>query len=529
MRSSTLYLWIVVLLSVALGFLLGSNPVFVNQYSPVPIKGGQRLHQLVRYIDRDYVDKIDTDSLVDLVIEDVIDRLDPHSAFIPEDELRFVNENMQGEFVGIGVSFFMMDDSLKIVRVIENGPSEKVGILAGDRILSANQDTLYGKNLSSGAIVEKLRGKPDTEVTLDLFRPKTNRRFPLKLKRAAVPIVSVYHYAINDDTGYIKINRFAQTTSTEFETALHELKRQGVTQLILDLRDNPGGYMFAAEKIADHFLAAGQSIVKIRSNQGKEEVTLAKEGGSFEDGQVYVLINGQSASASEVLAGALQDNDRAWLLGQRSFGKGLVQQQMPLGSGSAIRLTTARYYTPTGRSIQRPYTKGEGERYYQEAQDRFNSGELADKSKIPLNDSLAFTTPGGRTVYGGGGIVPDIYLENTNTLDDEWNNYILSSNLMNHFVFTVLDKDRTQWEKISREELITQPLPNPSQWMKDLKSYLREQSVPVQVQDTTQIYTVIRAYLGLQLFDEATRFEILHQNDAYVQQALEALKNSPKD
>ncbi len=529
MKSSTFYLWIIVLLSVALGFLLGSNPVLINQYSPIPIKGGQRLHQLMRYIDRNYVDQIDTDSLVNLVIQDVIDRLDPHSAYIPEEELRFVNENMQGEFVGIGVSFFMMDDSLKVVRVLENGPSEKAGLLAGDRILSANNDTLYGKNLSSADIVEKLRGKPKTKVALELYRPKTKETFPLELERAGVPIVSVHHYALTPNIGYIKINRFAQTTAIEFEAALKDLKNKGAQQLILDLRDNPGGYMFAAEQIADHFLPEGQSIVKVRSNQGKEEITVAQAGGMFEEGQVYVLINGQSASASEVVAGALQDNDRAWLLGQRSFGKGLVQQQMPLGTNAAIRLTTARYYTPTGRSIQRPYKKGEDKAYYQEAQERYDSGELADKSKVPLNDSLAFTTPGGRTVYGGGGIVPDIYLENNNTLDDEWNNYILSSNLMNHFVFTVLDEKRGALENITREDLISQPLPIKLNWMKKLKSYLRAQSVPVQVQDTTQIYTVIRSYLGLQLFDEATRFEILHQNDAYVQRALEELKNRPKD
>lgn len=529
MKSSTLYLWIIVMLSVALGFLLGSNPVLINQYSPVPIKGGQRLHQLVRYIDRNYVDQIDTDSLVNLVIQDVIDRLDPHSAFIPEEELRFVNENMQGEFVGIGVSFFMMDDSLKVVRVLKDGPSEKAGILAGDRILLANQDTLHGKNLSSGAIVEKLRGKPETTVALQLYRPKTNQTIALELERAAVPIVSVHHYALTPKIGYVKINRFAQTTATEFEQALKSLKSSGIQQLILDLRDNPGGFLFAAEQIADHFLSEGQTIVKIRSNQGKEEITEALAGGMFENGSVYVLLNGQSASASEVVAGALQDNDRAWLLGQRSFGKGLVQQQMPLGANSAIRLTTARYYTPTGRSIQRPYTKGEDEAYFQEAQERYDSGELADESKIPVNDSLAFTTPAGRTVYGGGGIVPDIYLENNNTLDDEWNNYILSSNLMNHFVFTVLEQNRSEMEKMSRVDLIRQPLPEKAKWMKELKTYLKDQSIPVQVKDTKQIFTVIRSYLGLQLYDEATRFEILHQNDPYVQRALEEIKNLPQD
>lgn len=529
MKSSTFYLWIIVLLSVALGFLLGSNPILIDQYSPVSIKGGQRLQQLMRYIDKSYVDQIDTDSLVTLVVQDVIGRLDPHSAYIPEEELRFVNENMQGEFVGIGVSFFMMDDSLKVVRVLENGPSKKAGILAGDRILLTNKDTLYGKNLGSADIVKKLRGKPNTKVALKLYRPKTSETFELELERAAVPITSVHHYALTSKIGYIKINRFAQTTAKEFEDALKDLKNKGTQQLILDLRDNPGGYMFAAEQIADHFLAEGQSIVKVRSNQGKEETTVAQTGGMFEEGQVYVLINGQSASASEVVAGALQDNDRAWLLGQRSFGKGLVQQQMPLGKNAAIRLTTARYYTPTGRSIQRPYKKGEEEAYYQEAQERYTSGELADQSKVPLNDSLSYTTPGGRIVYGGGGIVPDIYLENNNTLDDEWNNYILGSNLMNHFVFTVLDKKRRVLERIKREDLTTQPLASKENWMKELKAYLREQSVPVQVQDTTQIFTVIRAYLGLQLYDEATRFQILHQNDLYVQRALEEIKNLPKD
>ena len=332
MKSYTVYMWLVVLLSMTLGFLIGSNQKIVQNVVRKPVTGNQKLSQFMRYLDQYYVDQIDTDSLATEVIQDLIQKLDPHSFYIPKDELSRMAENMQGNFKGIGVSFFMINDTVNVVRVLPGGPSKSAGILAGDRILIANQDTLYGKQLQSQDIVNTLRGEENTPLQLSLFRPSGQKKITVELNRGTVPITSVSHYVIQPEIGYIKINRFAETTSREFSQAITDLKQKGMTQLILDLRNNPGGYLQAAEEIADVFLAEGKAIVMVQSNKGEQKVTYATKDGAFEKGQVYVLINGESASASEVVAGALQDNDRAWILGQRSFGKGLVQQQMPLGA-----------------------------------------------------------------------------------------------------------------------------------------------------------------------------------------------------
>ena len=528
MKSYTVYMWVVVLLSITLGFLIGSNQQIVQNVVRQPMTGNQKLSQFMRYLDQYYVDQIDTDSLATEVIQDLIKKLDPHSFYISKEELSRLAENMQGNFVGIGVSFFMVNDTVNVVRVLPGGPSKTAGILAGDRILIANQDTLYGKQLQSQDIVNILRGEEDSPLKLSLFRPSGQKKLLVELNRGAVPITSVAHYLVEPEIGYVQINRFAETTAREFGNAITMLKQQGMTQLILDLRNNPGGYLDAAEEIADTFLSEGKSIVMVESNQGEQEVTYATKKGSFEEGQVYVLINGDSASASEVVAGALQDNDRAWILGQRSFGKGLVQQQMPLGTKEAVRLTTARYYTPTGRSIQRPYDQGK-KAYYDEIQERYQTGEIADAAKIPQNDSLAFTTPKGRVVYGGGGIVPDIYVSNTASLDEEWSNYLLRSNLINHFVFTELDQRRKDFEGLDREAFITSALAEKERWITALKQYIKTQGVPLELKEEELAIVAIQSYLGLQLFDEAARLEILHREDKFIQKALEKLKEKPLD
>lgn len=528
MKRYNLFLWIIVLLSMALGFLIGTNQQLVQNITRSPQNGSQKLNQFMRYLDRYYVDQINTDSLATEVIQDLIQKLDPHSFYIPKEELSRMAENMQGNFVGIGVSFFMERDTVSVVRVIPDGPSKRAGLLAGDRILIANQDTLYGRQLTSEAIVERLRGEEESLVNLSIYRPITKEQLEVPLRRGAVPITSVAHYMLEESIGYIKINRFAETTNSEFQRAVVDLKKQGMTQMVLDLRSNPGGYLEAAEQISDTFLAEGQSIVMVESNQGEQKTTFSTAEGAFEKGLVYVLINGESASASEVVAGALQDNDRAWILGQRSFGKGLVQQQMPLGTQEAVRLTTARYYTPTGRSIQRPFDQGK-KAYYEEINKRYDTGELADVSKVPQNDSLAFVTPKGRKVYGGGGIVPDIYLPNNANPEDDWNDYLLRSNIVNHFVFRELDSRREEFVSIDRTAFVAQPLQDKERWLNALKKYLNEQSVPVNLEDTSLAITAIHSYLGLQLFDEPTRLEILHKEDRFVKAALNELAKKPLD
>lgn len=510
------FLFVIVLLSLLTGFFWGSRSEELGFNVPKSSNAQEKLARLMRYVDERYVDSLNIDSLSTEVIQKIIDQLDPHSVFISSSEQQELSERMQGNFVGIGVSFYMVEDTVTVVRVLEDGPSERAGLLAGDRILMANNDTLFQKELESENIVSKLKGAPNTAVTLQMYRPQNDSLFTLELPRGKVPLKSVdARFSLNTHTGYIKINRFSQTTYDEFMTALRSFDLYETENLILDLRDNPGGYMFPAQQIADVFLEDGKPIVITKSNNGIRRETLASERGGFEKGGVYVFLNEQSASAAEVLAGALQDNDRAWIVGRRSFGKGLVQQQLPLGDGDAVRLTTARYYTPTGRSIQRAYDSDK-EAYYDEVLQRYESGEMADANKVPVNDSLAFKTPEGRIVYGGGGITPDLYVPNTNSRSEEFDFFLLRSNLMNHFVFTVLDKNRLSYQYESEESFVESPLPNALEWVKEFKLYCKDNGLPITTKDNSAILNAIKAYVGLQLYGENCFSQILIKEDAFV-------------
>ena len=299
--------------SILIGFILGRYEGFISNYGKQ--KNVDRLSQLINYLDKDYVDKIDTDSLVGQVIEDIIEELDPHSVYIPSKESQIISENMKGNFVGIGVSFFMIRDTIAVVRVLENGPSEKAGIKSGDRILMADRDTLFNKNINSESVVARLKGNSNSPVDLKVYRKLDDSIYNFKIVRAAVPLPSISaSYMVDDNTGYLKINRFSQTTFSEFEKSLKSLIEQKMQNLILDLRGNPGGYLLPAKQIADSFLKSGKPIVIVESKNGKREKTISSNQTLFENGNLYILVDEQSASASEVVAGAIQDNDRGWIL-----------------------------------------------------------------------------------------------------------------------------------------------------------------------------------------------------------------------
>ena len=334
--KKNLVLFTIVLLSICIGYLLGSKNEILMPYTEGSLSMN-RLELLLRYIDNDYVEEINTDSLIGVVIEDIVNRLDPHSVYIPADHRQSITENMQGNFYGIGVSFLMFKDSVTIIRVLKGGPSEAAGLLAGDRILKADEDTLFQKNYSNEKIMQTLKGKPGTSVDLTVYRKSKDKIFELKMKRGKVPLPSVESYYLMKNTvGYIKINRFSQTTYEEFDLALNKLISRGMKKMILDLRDNPGGYLYPAKQISNALLKKNQTIVITKSNMGEEEKSIAEGNGNFQEGDLVVLVNGQTASASEIIAGAIQDNDRGWIVGRRTFGKGLVQQQMPLGGGDAV-------------------------------------------------------------------------------------------------------------------------------------------------------------------------------------------------
>lgn len=453
MKFNTKFLPLLFFATLALGVVLGGMLNFPNtaEYL-VKNNSKSKLNKLIDFIDNDYVDAVNTDSIVDLTVNNILAKLDPHSIYMPPSEQLQVAESMKGNFVGIGVNFYMYKDSVAVIKPVADGPSAKAGIESGDRILYADKTKLFGRKLPSDSLFSKLKGTVGSDIELTIYRKSEGKKLKVKIKRDVIPIKSVdAALLLNATTGYIKINRFAETTYSEFMNGLINLKQQGAKSLIIDVRDNGGGYMEEAIAIADELLPNKQLIVFTKNKKGNVDKTFATEKGSFENGNVFVLINENSASASEILAGAVQDNDRGTIVGRRSFGKGLVQREMDFSDGSAVRLTIARYYTPTGRSIQKPYTKG-NEAYFKESESRYTNGELFDKDSIKVLKEIKFKTKKGKIVYGGGGIVPDVFVPLEVEHGNEGTAYLLQSGILGNFVFEQLDKDRSSFKGLTFEQ-----------------------------------------------------------------------------
>ncbi|GAA0735849.1 MULTISPECIES: S41 family peptidase [Flavobacteriaceae] len=451
------YIPFIIGVAVAAGVFIGGKLNFTDTSDRLFTSNSKKdkLNRLIDYIDYEYVDEVNTDSIVDVTVNGILDNLDPHSTYIPKSELQRVTENMKGDFIGIGVSFYTYKDTVTVIRPTEGGPSEKAGIKGGDRIIMADGDSIFGREWSNEAIIEKLKGEKNTKVHLKVLRKGEDELLDFTVKRTDIPIKSVdAAYMLTNKLGYIKINRFAESTYKEFKKALDKLQNQGATQLALDLRDNPGGFLGVAEQIIDEFLEDDKLILFTKNKSGKIEKSYATRRGDFEEGEVYILINENSASASEIVAGALQDNDKGTIVGRRSYGKGLVQREMALGDGSAVRLTVSRYYTPTGRSIQRPYHNGNSDDYYNDYYKRLSSGELSEQENIKVADSLKFTTPNGKVVYGGGGIIPDIFVPLDTSIQNETLNYIRRRGYISNFVFEELDRDRSVYENVTKDDFI---------------------------------------------------------------------------
>lgn len=406
------FLPLVLGVALALGILIGrylpSDKDF-PQHSNIRSRN-DKLNSILNIIESNYVDSVNRNDLVESAIPAILKKLDPHSVYIPAKDLARANEPLQGNFEGIGISFSMLTDTIMIISTIPGGPSEKLGLLPGDKILFVNDSLVAGKHISDDKVMGMLKGPRGTVVKIKILRSGQKELLPFEITRDKIPIYSVdVDYMINDHVGYIKINTFAMTTFEEFMKGLKDLKDHGMTSLILDLRANSGGIMEAAIQIADQFLSEGKLIVYTKGRASPRSDFRATGKGEFETGDLVVLIDEWSASASEILAGALQDNDRGTIIGRRSFGKGLVQEPIPFSDGSGLRLTIARYYTPTGRSIQKPYKDG-FEKYYDDLNQRYSHGEFQVSDSIHFSDSLKFTTPGGHIVYGGGGIMPDQFV-----------------------------------------------------------------------------------------------------------------------
>ncbi len=511
-------------IAIAAGIYIGGKLDFKDNSDRLFTSNSKKdkLNRLIDYIDHEYVDEVNTDSIVDVTVNRILDNLDPHSTYIPKENLQAVTENMKGDFVGIGVSFYTFRDSVTVIRPLEGGPSIKAGIKGGDRIISANDEPIYGKEWTNEAVVNRLKGEKGTRVKLKVYRPGEPELLEFKIKRDDVPIKSVEaSYMLSDNLGYMKINRFAESTFKEFKTGLAQLKKQGASELVLDLRDNPGGFLGIAEQISDEFLEDGKLILFTKNKKGKIVKSFATSKGAFENGHVYVLINENSASASEIIAGALQDNDQGTIIGRRSYGKGLVQREMALGDGSAVRLTISRYYTPTGRSIQRSYDNGNKD-YYDDYYRRLQSGELTNESKMEVADSLKFKTPKGKIVYGGGGIIPDIFVPINIRMDNETVRRIVASDIINNFVFEELDKNRKIYNNITKEDFIANHQVTNTE-IEKFADYLESKArfrVPFAAYNN-EIKLYLKATLAEQLYGDQAFVQVINSQDVMIERVLQ--------
>ncbi|MEO1436701.1 MAG: S41 family peptidase, partial [Bacteroidota bacterium] len=398
-----------------------------------------KLEEMLRFIESKYVDDVDRDELIDRAIESILDELDPHSNYISKDQLKSVNESLDGHFDGIGVQIYRLRDTVLIVDVIPDGPSEKAGILVGDKLITVDDSLVAGNDMDNADIIAMLRGAKGDPVKIGVLRKGETDLRQIEVIRDKIPDNSVdTHYKVDDQTGYIKVSRFSSTTYEEFMIALEGMYDDGIEDLIIDLRGNPGGYLSAATKIADQLFDNARQLIVYTEGRSQRRNEYKSSGRNFFNlDNIAVLVDEGSASASEILAGAIQDWDRGALVGRRTFGKGLVQEQYKLSDGSALRLTVARYYTPSGRSIQKPYDHGEAEEYDHETSDRFLTGELLSRDSIKISDSTEYRTASGRLVFGGGGIIPDHFVP----IEEEYDNRYFRSALtyIPEFVYDYLD------------------------------------------------------------------------------------------
>jgi len=515
--------------------LLLITGIFIGRYflSAQSISGGNplliypqtdKVETILNLIKEEYVDSIDIKELEEKVIPHIVENLDPHSMYIPAKNLAEVNEELEGNFGGIGVQFSIQNDTVMVVAVISGGPSEKLGILPGDRIIKVNDSIIAGIGIVNNDVIHKLRGEMGTKVKVSVIRRNVKELIDFDITRGEIPLTSVdVAYKINDNTGYVKIDRFAQNTYQEFITALAQLKEEKCKNIIVDLRNNSGGLLDVAFSITNEFLRRDELIFYTEGKAQPRREVKANGVGSCQEAKVIVLVNEYSASASEIFAGALQDNDRGLIIGRRSFGKGLVQSQIPMPDGSAIRLTIARYYTPSGRCIQKPYTIGDSENYYRDILKRYEHGEFFQKDSIVQNDSLKYFTKSGRVVYGGGGIMPDIFVPRDTTLYTNLYYNVRASGLIYQFALKYADENRNILKKYKDSDSLLKYL-NSKPILQEFVSFVKRKKIQVdQKQLKTSnliIDTEIKAYIARNTIDNKGFYPIIHKIDNVLQRAV---------
>lgn len=481
-----------------------------------------KLQEIMTYINRDYVDSVDTNELVEYGIAKMLENLDPHSSYIPARDASLAQSQLEGEFDGIGVEFGIIRDTIYVVSPLTGGPSEALGIQSGDQIIKVDGKTVAGIGITNRDVFDYLRGPRGSKVVVDIKRRNASELITYEITRDKIPQYSINaSYMIDKEIGYIKVTRFAATTYEEFKTSLSQLQGQGMKKLIIDLQGNPGGYMGAAINIADELLGDRDLIV---SQEGKvsqySQKAFAFKPGMFEEGSVIVLINEGSASASEILAGAIQDNDRGLIVGRRSFGKGLVQMPIDLSDGAELRLTIARYFTPSGRSIQKPYDSNY-EDYERDWLDRYEHGEFFSADSIKFNDSLKYETKKGRTVYGGGGIMPDYFVPLDTTMNSAYVSRLFNTDASREFILDFLSKNKQQFTGMTVNQYYANYSVTDAMLL-DLVEYGKKSKVEFDSKDFNKskeyLRILVKAHLGRQIYDDSAFYKVINDiNEVYLQ------------
>ena len=518
---------IVLALVLAGGILIGTklsnndgSTSFVFKSDP------NKLDFIMDVIEKEYVDTVSKYNLIEQTIPMLLEHLDPHSVYIPAKDLQNVSEPLEGNFDGIGVQFNILNDTVLVINTISGGPSEKVGVLAGDKIVSINDSLFVGSKITSEMVIKKLKGERGTKVKIGVERGGFPELLSFEITRDKIPLYSVdVSYMINKKTGYIKISTFARTTHEEFIAALQKLKTLGMKDLILDLRTNGGGYLDAAIQISDEFLKDKELIVYTEGKERPRTDYKATKNGLFEEGKLAILIDSWSASASEIVAGAVQDNDRGTILGRRSYGKGLVQETTYFRDGSAMRLTIARYYTPTGRSIQKSYSNGFQD-YEHELISRFEHGEFENADSIHFSDTLKFVTKGGKTVYGGGGIMPDIFVPIDSTGNTNFYREVTKKALIYNFALNYTNQHREELSKLATYQEIVKHLTNKNVFALFLQKMRKDGLNPTvtEIGKSEQlIRTYLYAYICRNVIDNEGYFPVMKDIDNVLQKAIDLI------
>lgn len=525
LKKTSVWMPLAIALSLVAGMWIGS--AFFNGSGKWSSRS--KLDTILDLVERSYVDEVDTDSLLEASFPGLLSRLDPHSVYIPAKDLQNVNEELGGSFSGIGISFNLLNDSINVLEVISGGPSEKAGLLAGDRIIAINDTVVAGQGWSDVKVRSSLRGEKGSTVKLTVKRHSSETPLTFDVIRGDIPVTSIdAAYLVAPKVGFVKINKFSSSTYSEFLTSMMNLVADGAEKFIIDLRGNGGGFMEPAVLIANEFLPAGSPIVSMRGKATPDSrPTMSDGSGSFLNNEVVILIDETSASSSEILSGAIQDNDRGLVIGRRSFGKGLVQNQMELPDSSAIRLTIARYYTPSGRCIQKTYAPGTD--YDRDIVNRYEHGEFYNVDSIKLDKSLAFETLHGRTVYGGGGIMPDIFVPNDTTGITTYYLNVLNAGLIQKYTFDYTDRNRSRIETAENAAELLRMLPEDDLLLQDFVSYAQKAGIAPRWYyiniSRDLIVNQLKAMIARNALGVQGYFEVYNEVDPTVKSGVDALTN----